>query len=131
MRAVLGMAAWLLAAPGWANGTWQVALETPAEVVAIDRSSLQRNTDRVSFRERRSMRGGQVDAYSQRPLREVLAKRMIDCRTRHTATLSHAVFSDDDALIEHWAVRLRDAAWKPVRQDDPVFKQVCEGGMNP
>ena len=127
MRAVLGMAACLLAAPGWANGPWQVALETPAEVVAIDRSSLQRNTDRVSFRERRSLRGGQVDAYSQRPLREVLARRVIDCRTRHIATLSHAVFSLDDALIEHRAVRLRDAAWQSIKQDDPVFKQVCGG----
>lgn len=127
MRAALGMAACLLAVPGWANGPWQVALETPAEVVAIDRSSLQRTGDRVSFRERRSLRGGQVDAYSQRPLREVLARRVIDCRSRHVATLSHAAFSDGDALIEHQAVRLRDAAWQPLRQDDPVFKQVCGG----
>ncbi len=127
MRALLGMAACLLAAPGWANGPWQVALETPAEVVAIDRSSLQRHRDRVSFRERRSLRGNQVDAYSQRPLREVLARRVIDCRSRRIATLSHAVFSDNDAMIEHRAVRLRDAAWQPVRQDDPVFKQVCGG----
>lgn len=127
MRALLGMAACLLAAPGLASETWQVALETPAEVVAIDRSSLQRNSDRVSFRERRSLRGGQVDAYSQRPLREVLARRVIDCRSRRIATLSHAVFSDGDALIEHRAVRLRDATWQPIRQEDPVFKQVCGG----
>jgi len=125
MLALLGMAACLLAAPAWASETWQVALETPAEVVAIDRASLQRHSDRVSFRERRSLRGGQVDAYSQRPLREVLARRVIDCRTHRIATLSHAVFSDDDALIEHRAVRLQDAVWQPVRQDDPVFKQVC------
>ncbi len=127
MRAALGMAACLLATPVWANERWQVALETPAEVVAIDRSSLQRNSDRVSFSERRSLRGDQVDVYSQRPLREVLAKRVIDCRTHRVATLSHAVFSDGDALIEHQAVRLRDAAWQPVRQDDPVFRQVCSG----
>ncbi len=127
MRALLGMAACLLAASGLASETWQVALETPAEVVAIDRSSLQRNSDRVSFRERRSLRGGQVDAYSQRPLREVLARRVIDCRSRRIATLSHAVFSDGDALIEHLAVRLRDATWQPIRQEDPVFKQVCGG----
>jgi len=125
MLALLGMAACLLASPGWASETWQVALETPAEVVAIDRVSLQRHSDRVSFRERRSLRGGQVDAYSQRPLREVLARRVIDCHRRRIATLSHAVFSDDDALIEHRAVRLQDAVWQPVRQDDPVFKQVC------
>jgi hypothetical protein len=125
MLALLGMAACLLASPGWASETWQVALETPAEVVAIDRVSLQRHSDRVSFRERRSLRGGQVDAYSQRPLREVLARRVIDCRSRRVATLSHAVFSDGDALIEHRAVRLQDAVWQPVRQDDPVFKQVC------
>ena len=127
MRALSGMAACLLAVPGLANGPWQVALETPAEVVAIDRSSLQRNSDRVSFRERRSLRGGQIDAYSQRPLREVLARRVIDCRSRRIATLSHAVFSDGDALIEHRAVRLRDAVWQPIRQEDPVFKQVCGG----
>jgi hypothetical protein len=128
MRAALGIAACLLAAQSWANGPWQVALETPAEVVAIDRSSLQRSGDRVSFRERRSLRGGQRDAYSQRPLREVLARRVIDCRSRHVATLSHAAFSaDGDALIEHQAVRLRDAAWQPLRQDDPVFRQVCGG----
>jgi hypothetical protein len=127
IRVALGALAWLLMVPAWANGPWQVALETPAEVVAIDRSSLRRTIDRVSFRERRSLRGGQVDVYSQRPLREVLARRVIDCRTRQMATLSHAVFSDGDALIEHWAVRLRDAAWQPVRQDDPVFRQVCGG----
>jgi len=126
-RAALGMAACLLAAPGWAGGTWQVVLETPAEVVAIDRASLQRTSHRVSFRERRSLRGGQLDAYSQRPLREVLAKRVIDCRTRRIATLSHAVFSNDDALVEHRAVHLSDAVWTPVRQDDPVFRQVCGG----
>ncbi|MHB1144065.1 MAG: surface-adhesin E family protein [Thiobacillus sp.] len=127
MRVALGALAWLLFVPAWANGPWQVALETPDEVVAIDRSSLQRNSDRVSFRERRSLRGGLVNAYSQRPLREVLAKRVIDCRTRRIATLSHAVFSDGDALVEHRAVHLSDAAWQPVRQDDPVFRQVCGG----
>jgi len=127
MRAALGIAACLLALPGWANGPWQVALETPAEVVVIDRSSLQRTGDRVSFRERRSLRGGQIDAYSQRPLREVLAKRVIDCRTHRVATLSHAAFSDGDALIEHQAVRLRDAVWQPVGPDDPVFRQLCGG----
>ncbi|HBU30535.1 MAG: hypothetical protein A2X71_04150 [Thiobacillus sp. GWE1_62_9] len=124
---MLGIAVCLLAAPGWANGPWEVVLETPAEVVAVDRSSLRRDTHRVSFRERRSLRGGQLDAYSQRPLREVLVKRVIDCRTRRIATLSNAVFSNDDALVEHRAVHLSDAVWKSVRQDDPVFRQVCGG----
>jgi hypothetical protein len=66
-----------------------------------------------------------MDSASLRPIREVLVKRMIDCRSRRMAMLSRAVFSDDDALIDHRAVHPRQAEWKPIDRDDPVFKLVC------
>lgn len=125
MRAVLGVLACLLVVPAWADGTWRVVAETPRETVSIDFDSLQRNAGRVSFRERRAMLGVQTDPNSLRPMREVLSRRVIDCRARRIATLSRAVFSDDDAMIDHQATRLNQAVWQPVPAEDRVFKQMC------
>ena len=125
MRAVLGLLACVASAPVWASGPWQVTAESPTEVVSIDLSRLERNAARVIFRERHAMQGRQIDPASLRPIREVLIKRMIDCRSRRTATLSRAVFSDNDALIDHQAVHPRQAEWTPIAKDDPVFKKVC------
>jgi hypothetical protein len=111
--------------PVWASGPWQVTAESPTEIVSVDLSSLERNAARVSFRERHAMQGRQVDSASLRPIREVLVKRMIDCGSRRMATLSRAVFSDDDALIDHQAVRAGQAEWKPIDREDPAFKLVC------
>lgn len=125
MRAVLGILACLLVVPAWADGAWRVVAETPREAVSIDFDSLQRNAGRVSFRERRVMLGMQTDPNSLRPMREVLSRRVIDCRARRIATLSRAVFSDDDAMIDHQATRLNQAVWQPVPAEDRVFKQMC------
>jgi len=125
MRAVLGIIACLLVMPAWADGAWRVVAETPRETVSIDFDSLQRNAGRVSFRERRVMLGVQTDPNSLRPMREVLSRRVIDCRARRIATLSRAVFSDDDAMIDHQATRLNQAVWQPVPAEDRVFKQMC------
>lgn len=125
MRAVLGILACLLVVPAWADGAWRVVAETPRETVSIDFDSLQRNAGRVSFRERRVMLGMQTDPNSLRPMREVLSRRVIDCRARRIATLSRAVFSDDDAMIDHQATRLNQAVWQPVPAEDRVFKQMC------
>lgn len=125
MRAVLGVIACLLVVPARADGAWRVMAETPRETVSIDFDSLQRNAGRVSFRERRAMLGVQTDPNSLRPMREVLSRRVIDCRARRIATLSRAVFSDDDAMIDHQATRLNQAVWQPVPAEDRVFKQVC------
>lgn len=81
----------------------------------------------MSFREWRAMRGGQIDPGSLRPVREGLTRRMVDCRSRRIATLSRAVFSDDDALIDHRAVRPSHAEWKLIEKDDTVFRLVCGG----
>lgn len=125
MRVVLGILACLLVVPAWADGAWRVVAETPRETVSIDFDSLQRNAGRVSFRERRVMLGMQTDPNSLRPMREVLSRRVIDCRARRIATLSRAVFSDDDAMIDHQATRLNQAVWQPVPAEDRVFKQMC------
>ena len=125
MWAVLGIIVCLLVVPAWADGTWRVVAETPRETVSIDFDSLQRNAGRVSFRERRAMLGVQTDPNSLRPMREVLSRRVIDCRARRIATLSRAVFSDDDAMIDHQATRLNQAVWQPVPAEDRVFKQMC------
>lgn len=127
MRWAFGVAASLLALPAWAEDPWRVTLESPAEVVAVDLSSIQRDASRVTFRERHALRGGQTDPISQRPLREILLKRVIDCRGRRTATLSRAVFDANDALIEHHAVHARHATWRPIAADDPQYRLTCGG----
>lgn len=125
MRPMVCIAACLLALPAWASPAWRVVLETDAESVAVDVGSLQRDKEQVGFRERRTMRGMQTNANSLRPVREVLSRRLADCRAQRIATLSRAVFSDDDALIEHRAARLSQAEWQPVAKEDPVFRLVC------
>ncbi|MDQ1314637.1 MAG: hypothetical protein QG662_746 [Pseudomonadota bacterium] len=50
---------------------------------------------------------------------------MIDCKTQRIATLSRAVFPDDDALIDYLTVHPRQAEWQPLAKDDPVFRLVC------
>jgi hypothetical protein len=125
MRAVLGLVACLASMPILAKDSWQIMTETPAEVISIDLTSFQRSADIVGFRERHVMRGEQFDPGSQRPVREVLARRLVDCNTRRTATLSSAVFSDDDALIDYHAVRQPHAKWQLITNDDPIFRRVC------
>lgn len=125
MRAALGLVAAFLAVPVMAETGWQVVGQSPDEVVAIETASLERLPEGVRFRERRSLRGGQVDPHSRRLLREVLAKRQIDCRGRRIATLTRAVFADNDALIEHRATRPRDAVWQPLAADDPLLRRLC------
>lgn len=121
------LAATLLTAPAWAATGWQVVQQTPALTVAIDAASVERRADGIRFHERHSLQGGQVDPHSRRTVREVLYKRQIDCSARRVATLSRAMFSESDALIEHHAVRPRDAAWEPIAPGDPVFRAVCGG----
>lgn len=116
----------MLAFPAWGNGRWEVMTESPAEIVLIELSSIERTAHRVSFRIRHVVRDGQLDPGSQRTMREILSKRMVDCRSRRVATLSHAVFSDNDAMISHQAVRPLKAEWQPMAMDDPLFKRVCE-----
>ncbi|MDQ1314638.1 MAG: hypothetical protein QG662_747 [Pseudomonadota bacterium] len=53
------LVACLLAMPVWANGSWRVVLETPAEVVAIDLFNFQPSAGHIGFRERTTLRGGQ------------------------------------------------------------------------
>lgn len=124
MRGIV-LAAALLTAPAWATADWQVVQQTPLQTVAIDVASLERRDDGVRFRERHSLNGGRLDPHSRRAIRELLHKRQLDCRTRRIATLSRAVFSDHDALIEYRAVRPDKAAWQPIAPDDPVFRVVC------
>ena len=125
MRALLGLVACLAAFPVWANEPWRVMRETPAEVVAIDLSSLERSAGQVRFRERRVVRDGRIHPNSLRPVREVLSRGVVDCRARRIATLSRAVFSDEDALIDHQATRLQQAVWQLLPREDSLFRQLC------
>lgn len=115
----------LLVSPAWPESTWRVVSDHPNEVVSIDLASLQRNAGRVDFREQRRMRDVQLHPGSQRPVRAILSRRAFDCERRRMATLSRAVFTDDDALIEHQAVRSQQAAWKALPRDEPAFRLVC------
>ena len=125
MRVVFGVLVWALAFPVWASGQWRAISETPAETISVELGSLERGADRVSFRVRHTLRDGQVDPSSRRPMREILLKRVADCRSRRVATLSRAVFSDNDAMINYEAVRPAQAEWLPVTQQDPLFNLVC------
>lgn len=120
-----GLLAGLLASPAWADNTWRVVSDRPNEVVSIDLASLQRNAGRVDFREQRRMREVQLHSGSQRPVRAILSRRAFDCERRRMATLSRAVFTDDDALIEHQAVRPQQAVWHALPRDEPAFRLVC------
>lgn len=115
----------LLACPAVANGRWQVMAESTSETTSIELSSIEHAANRVSFRVRHALRDGQVDPNTQRPMREILDKRMVDCRNRRVATLSRAVFSDNDALIHYQVVRPAKAEWMAMTADDPLFKLVC------
>lgn len=120
-----GLLAGLLVSPAWSENTWRVVSDRPNEVVSIDLASLQRNAGRVDFREQRRKRDAQLHPGSQRPVRAILSRRAFDCERRRMATLSRAVFTDDDALIEHQAVRPQQAAWQALSRDEPAFKLVC------
>lgn len=111
-----------------AGPVWQTVADTPEALIAIDTGGLERTADRVRFRERQSVRAARIDASTLRPIREVLEKRLIDCRAARIATLSRAVFSDDDAMIDHSAIRPDHAAWQPVLRSDPHFRLLCGRG---
>jgi len=125
IRAGAGVLVCVLAYPAVANGQWQVMAVTPSETTSIELSSIARVANRVSFRVRHSLRDGQMDLITQRPMREILTKRMVDCHTRRVATLSRAVFSDNDALINYQAAQPVKAEWAAMTADDPLFKLVC------
>jgi hypothetical protein len=126
MHALSGLLVCVLALPVWAGGQWQVLSESPAETISVELSSLERGAERVSFRVRYALRDGQVDPSSRRPVREILVKRMVDCSTRRVATLSRAVFSNDDAMINYQAVRMAQVEWQAMPKQDPLFKLACE-----
>lgn len=125
MRAVLGLLVGMLALPAWANGRWQVMAVSPVEIISVELTSLERGVDFVSFRVRHALSDGKIDPSSQRPVREILAKHMVDCRSGRVATLSRAVFSDNDAMINYQAVLPIKAEWQAMTLDDPLFKLVC------
>lgn len=123
----LGLVVALLTTPAWSTTGWLVVQQTPARTVAIDMSSRERLAEGVRFRERHRLHGEQLDPHSRRTIREVLHKRQLDCRARRITTLTRAVFSEHDALIEHHAVHPGNAVWQAVAPDDPVFRTVCGG----
>lgn len=123
----LGVVLALVAAAAEAAESWIVVQDTPSERVQIDLSSIERHGGQVDFRERHTLLGGQADPNTLRPLREVLAKRVVDCRTRRIATVSRAVFDTDDALIDHQVSRGNALPWQPLAADDPVARRLCDG----
>lgn len=101
-------------------------VESAVETVALESASLERTSDRVSFRLRQIPRDAERDPASPRRVREVLLKRMVDCRAHRVATLSRAVFSDHDALIHHEVMRPSPADWRDMSPDDPLLRRVCD-----
>ena len=104
---------------------WQLLDESSEGVRMIDPGRVERQGVLIRFHERQVLRAGQVDAASLRPIREVLERRVLDCRTRRVVTVSRAVFSDQDALIEHRATRPKAADWQPLAAADPRVSLLC------
>lgn len=119
------LAALAVCLPAGAAQNWQVIADLPEAVVSIDAGSVQALAGKLGFHERHALRAGQIDPASLRPLREILERRLVDCRARRVATLSRAVFSTDDALIDHWAVKPQQAMWQPLPRDDPRLSLLC------
>ena len=115
----------LLASPAGADDTWRVMIDNANEEVSIDLASLRRDAGRVVFREQRRVRAVQLHPGSRRRVRAILSRRVFDCERGRMATLSRALFSDNDALIEHQAVRPQQAAWQALPRDEPAFRLVC------
>ena len=115
----------LLASPAGADDTWRVMIDNANEEVSIDLASLRRDAGRVVFREQRRVRAVQLHPGSRRRVRAILSRRVFDCERGRMATLSRALFSDDDALIEHQAVHPQQAAWQALPRDEPAFRLVC------
>lgn len=123
------MIRWLLVLLGvWplsGLAAWQALDESPEGVRMIDLGRVERQGTTIRFHERQVLREGQVDAASLRPMREVLERRVLDCRSRRVATVSRAVFSDQDALIEHRATRVQASDWQPLAAADPRVRLLC------
>jgi hypothetical protein len=117
--------AWLAMWPLAGVAAWQALDESPEGVRLIDPVRVESRNGKVQFHERLVLAAGQTDPASLRPMREVLERRVLDCGTRRVATLSRAVFSDQDALIEHQATRPRAADWQPLPADDPRVRLLC------
>ncbi len=124
-RGLAGTVACGLAALAWADSTWFIVAESAAERVEVNLAGLERQGDVISFRQRRTLLGGQVDPNTQRPLREVLEKRLLDCRKRRVATRSRAVFDVGDALIDHQVVRGGLLPWQALAPDDALARTLC------
>lgn len=118
----------LLAWPVAGMAAWQTLDESPEGVSLIDPSRVESRSGTLHFHERLMLHAGQIDPASLRPMREVLERRVLDCRTRRVATVSRAVFSDQDALIEHRAApyaQLKASDWRVLSADDPRVRLLC------
>ena len=104
---------------------WQIVFETPAEIISVDVSNIRTDAGRVWFREKRVARTQQLDPNSLRRIREIQQRRIADCSKRLIATVSRAVFADDDALINYQARRPQQAEWTPALPDQAEFDRVC------
>ncbi|MCA1925793.1 MAG: hypothetical protein LDL16_05900 [Thiobacillus sp.] len=118
-------AALLLGWPLAGVAGWQVLDESPEGMRLIDPSRVESRGGMLHFHERLVLHAGQTDPASLRPMREVLERRVLDCRTRRVGTVSRAVFSDQDALIEHRASKLRGSDWQALPDDDPRVRLLC------
>ena len=107
---------------------WQVVIDDVLHRVAIDPASVRREGDIVGFLERRVVHGQFIDPNSLRPVREILSRRMADCRTAKLATLSRSVFSDDDALIDHLVQRPHQGQWTEAADEPAVYALLCGRG---
>lgn len=104
---------------------WQTLDASPEGVRQIDPARVELRGGTLHFHERLLLSAGQIDPASLRPMREVLERRVMDCRARRVATLSRAVFSDQDALIEHRAAQPKASDWQVLPDEDPRVRLLC------
>ena len=118
----------------WAVAPWcypcRKLADCVAEIVSVETTSLSRDTQRVGFREKRVEFTQQADPNSLRRIREIQERRVADCSKRMIATVSRAVFSDGDTLIDYHALRPQQAEWTSALPEQAVFDRVCGRGRD-
>lgn len=88
----------------WAE-SWRPAYDLKGSRVDIDEQSIEKSASLVRWRERQVMLPPVDDPSSLRRVREIQWRKQADCGKRQLKILSHAAFSDDDALVGYEGVR--------------------------
>ena len=92
---------------------WRLAYELKGSRVEIDEQSIEKSGPQITWRERQVMLPPVSEPNSLRMVREIQWRKQADCRKQQVKILSHAAFSEDDALVGYEGVRPSKAIISP------------------